>query len=270
MTLRIHWAELPWNILLENLWKRKELHISLGIVNCPRNFLESGFGVGCIVSMKNLTSFWYFCIPLMPNNTNWWDMRTVGGFNYCHLCMDELLCLMELSCSWFAWLWFTVSVFLWRGRGPLKHTCDVINAAKMISESGSRMDVLARLIADQVSHQSCRDLPLLSHSHTALALPALLHPCLWHSEHFWATGYTGPVWTSRGFSSLYQCSVDVQPEMNVYIHHTRLGAHTSARAFGQCVFVCICELLKLWVQDFTHTVHTNMYIYTVMAALYVQ
>nr|XP_054493262.1 catenin alpha-3 isoform X1 [Agelaius phoeniceus] len=37
-----------------------------------------------------------------------------------------------------------------RGRGPLKHTADVINAAKVISESGSRMDVLARLIADQL------------------------------------------------------------------------------------------------------------------------
>ncbi|XP_071419945.1 catenin alpha-3 isoform X3 [Pithys albifrons albifrons] len=43
-----------------------------------------------------------------------------------------------------------------RGRGPLKHTCDVINAAKLISESGSRMDVLARLIADQCPDQSCK------------------------------------------------------------------------------------------------------------------
>uniref|UniRef100_U3KEL6 Catenin alpha 3 n=2 Tax=Ficedula albicollis TaxID=59894 RepID=U3KEL6_FICAL len=43
-----------------------------------------------------------------------------------------------------------------RGRGPLKHTCDVINAAKMISESGSRMDVLARLIAEQCPDQSCK------------------------------------------------------------------------------------------------------------------
>ncbi|XP_075614967.1 catenin alpha-3 isoform X4 [Balearica regulorum gibbericeps] len=37
-----------------------------------------------------------------------------------------------------------------RGRGPLKNTSDVINAAKMISESGSRMDSLARLIANQL------------------------------------------------------------------------------------------------------------------------
>ncbi|XP_041283185.1 catenin alpha-3 isoform X1 [Onychostruthus taczanowskii] len=43
-----------------------------------------------------------------------------------------------------------------RGRGPLKHTSDVINAAKVISESGSRMDVLARLIAEQCPDQSCK------------------------------------------------------------------------------------------------------------------
>ncbi|XP_064001293.1 catenin alpha-3 isoform X2 [Pogoniulus pusillus] len=41
-------------------------------------------------------------------------------------------------------------------RGPLKNTSDVINAAKMISESGSRMDVLARLIANQCPDQSCK------------------------------------------------------------------------------------------------------------------
>lgn len=34
----------------------------------------------------------------------------------------------------------------------MKNTSDVINAAKMISESGSRMDVLARLIANQVGY----------------------------------------------------------------------------------------------------------------------
>ncbi|XP_072195710.1 catenin alpha-3 isoform X1 [Excalfactoria chinensis] len=42
------------------------------------------------------------------------------------------------------------------GRGPLKNTSDVINAAKMISESGSRMDILARLIANQCPDQSCK------------------------------------------------------------------------------------------------------------------
>ncbi|XP_072851279.2 catenin alpha-3 isoform X2 [Pogona vitticeps] len=43
-----------------------------------------------------------------------------------------------------------------RGRGPLKNTSDVINAAKMISESGSRMDMLARLISNQCPDQSCK------------------------------------------------------------------------------------------------------------------
>ncbi|XP_066478367.1 catenin alpha-3 [Tiliqua scincoides] len=43
-----------------------------------------------------------------------------------------------------------------RGRGPLKNTSDVINAAKMISESGSRMDILARLISNQCPDLSCK------------------------------------------------------------------------------------------------------------------
>ncbi|XP_043373997.1 catenin alpha-3 isoform X3 [Dermochelys coriacea] len=43
-----------------------------------------------------------------------------------------------------------------RGRGLLKNISDVINAAKMISESGSRMDVLARQIANQCPDQSCK------------------------------------------------------------------------------------------------------------------
>lgn len=37
-----------------------------------------------------------------------------------------------------------------RGKGPLKNTSDVINAAKKIAEAGSRMDKLARAVADQV------------------------------------------------------------------------------------------------------------------------
>ncbi|XP_044276355.1 catenin alpha-3 isoform X3 [Varanus komodoensis] len=43
-----------------------------------------------------------------------------------------------------------------RGRGPLKNTSDVINAAKMISESGSKMDMLARLISNQCPDLSCK------------------------------------------------------------------------------------------------------------------
>ncbi|XP_077206874.1 catenin alpha-3 isoform X4 [Paroedura picta] len=43
-----------------------------------------------------------------------------------------------------------------RGRGPLKNTSDVINAAKMISASGSRMDMLARQISNQCPDPSCK------------------------------------------------------------------------------------------------------------------
>lgn len=40
-----------------------------------------------------------------------------------------------------------------RGKGPLKNSSDVINAAKKIAEAGSRMDKLARAVADQVAMQ---------------------------------------------------------------------------------------------------------------------
>lgn len=42
------------------------------------------------------------------------------------------------------------SIKLCRGRGPLKSTMDVINAAKKISEAGIQLDKLAKQIADQV------------------------------------------------------------------------------------------------------------------------
>lgn len=42
-------------------------------------------------------------------------------------------------------------VFPTRGKGPLKNSSDVINAAKKIAEAGSRMDKLARAVADQVT-----------------------------------------------------------------------------------------------------------------------
>ncbi|XP_067656679.1 catenin alpha-2-like isoform X1 [Haliotis asinina] len=46
-----------------------------------------------------------------------------------------------------------------RGRGPLKSTMDVINAAKKISEAGSRLDKLSRTVADQCpDSQSKKDL----------------------------------------------------------------------------------------------------------------
>ena len=39
-----------------------------------------------------------------------------------------------------------------RGHGPLKNSMDVINAAKKISEVGSKLDKLCRQIADQVNN----------------------------------------------------------------------------------------------------------------------
>jgi len=38
------------------------------------------------------------------------------------------------------------------GRGPLRTTMDVINAAKMISECGSKLNKLAKDIAAQVNY----------------------------------------------------------------------------------------------------------------------
>jgi len=43
-----------------------------------------------------------------------------------------------------------------RGRGPLKTTMDVINAAKKISEAGTKLDKFARLIADQCPESSTK------------------------------------------------------------------------------------------------------------------
>ncbi|KAG8591099.1 hypothetical protein GDO81_000024 [Engystomops pustulosus] len=43
-----------------------------------------------------------------------------------------------------------------RGKGPLKNTSDVINAAKKIAEAGSRMDKLARNVADQCPDSACK------------------------------------------------------------------------------------------------------------------
>lgn len=52
-------------------------------------------------------------------------------------------------------------LFFSRGKGPLKNSSDVINAAKKIAEAGSRMDKLARAVADQVALQPCLSLSLL-------------------------------------------------------------------------------------------------------------
>ena len=48
----------------------------------------------------------------------------------------------------------------------MKNTSDVINAAKKIAEAGSRMDKLARAVADQVIQEgrvsTCCVVPLIS------------------------------------------------------------------------------------------------------------
>lgn len=46
--------------------------------------------------------------------------------------------------------------FVKRGRGPLKTTMDVINAAKKISEAGTKLDKLTRQIADQCPESSTK------------------------------------------------------------------------------------------------------------------
>merc|ERR1712121_157872 len=49
-----------------------------------------------------------------------------------------------------------------RGRGPLKTTMDVINAAKKISEAGTKLDKLARAIADECP-ESCTKKDLIAY-----------------------------------------------------------------------------------------------------------
>ena len=48
-----------------------------------------------------------------------------------------------------------------RGKGPLKTTMDVINAAKKISEAGTKLDKLARLIADQCPESSTKKVKII-------------------------------------------------------------------------------------------------------------
>lgn len=68
--------------------------------------------------------------------------------------------------------WFSFSFFPSRGKGPLKNSSDVINAAKKIAEAGSRMDKLARAVADQVAphHRRHSSAPVTTHS---MACPPL-------------------------------------------------------------------------------------------------
>lgn len=196
--------------------------------------------MGCTFNMKKpWLSFWYFCIPLMPNNANLWDMKTVVRRQ---ISLLSLVCglvalftgaVLQLVCK--AVIRSACLCFLWRGRGPLKHTSDVINAAKMISESGSRMDVLARLIAEQVSH------------HGALQDPHTLPPARGSCTRAWDTG-GAPLrhWVCRSCLNLpvhsplrlYQCPCTPWHGC-VHTSHVSGYTHWSARAFGR-----VCE--HLW------------------------
>lgn len=51
----------------------------------------------------------------------------------------------------------TIAFFYFRGRGPLKTTMDVISAAKKISEAGTKLDKLARQIAEQCPESRTKD-----------------------------------------------------------------------------------------------------------------
>ena len=52
---------------------------------------------------------------------------------------------------------FSAISLYFRGRGPLKTTMDVISAAKKISEAGTKLDKLARQIADQCPESRTKD-----------------------------------------------------------------------------------------------------------------
>jgi len=60
------------------------------------------------------------------------------------------------SCLWNYDLSLRADFISYRGRGPLKTTMDVINAAKKISEAGTKLDKLTRQIADQCPESSTK------------------------------------------------------------------------------------------------------------------
>lgn len=111
------------------------------------------------LNTKGLLLFFIFHLILVSNWGLWsmWSQWPVL-WDTSVLCECVYVCLSAWSTT------TNIYSFTLRGKGPLKHTTDVIYAAKMISESGSRMDVLARQIANQVSslqtdmvkvHSSC-------------------------------------------------------------------------------------------------------------------
>lgn len=79
-----------------------------------------------------------------------WEQRQTFFVTYDRKCFARdcnvsKLCMLVA----FASLFFTL-LNCCRGKGPLKNSSDVINAAKKIAEAGSRMDKLSRAVADQV------------------------------------------------------------------------------------------------------------------------
>ena len=50
-------------------------------------------------------------------------------------------------------IFLSINYFIVSGRGPLRTTMDVIHAAKMISECGSKLNKLAKDVAAQVNSQ---------------------------------------------------------------------------------------------------------------------
>lgn len=69
---------------------------------------------------------------------------------FCDTGMRSVCSLYLLSVNLHPHFLFSHSLNFPRGKGPLKNSSDVINAAKKIAEAGSRMDKLARAVADQV------------------------------------------------------------------------------------------------------------------------
>lgn len=53
-------------------------------------------------------------------------------------------------------MYITCLIVFFSGRGPLKTTMDVINAAKKISEAGTKLDKLTREIAEQCPESSTK------------------------------------------------------------------------------------------------------------------
>ena len=77
---------------------------------------------------------------------------TIQHMTTCSLCVlagvsAMCQCPSQGGCSLFTWVFL---LHIYRGRGPLKNTMDVIGAAKKISEVGSNLDKLANSIADEV------------------------------------------------------------------------------------------------------------------------